>query len=122
MSFRKAVDLLRLAEMASARYAGVSLTDIERTFEVDRRTAQRMTKALEEVFPQCAATIDAERRKHWKIPAGDLRTILSQGVRDNELTALEMSIRRAERDGATSEAQALRALRDRLLAAMPSPF
>ena len=51
MSFQKATDLLRLAEMATSRYAGVSLTDVEQTFAVDRRTAQRMTKALEDVFP-----------------------------------------------------------------------
>lgn len=40
MSFQKAADLLRLAEMATARYSGVNLTDIEETFSVDRRTAQ----------------------------------------------------------------------------------
>src|SRR6056297_3853978 len=107
MSFRKALDLLRLAEMASARYQGVSLADIETEFEVDRRTAQRMTRALQDAFPHVTAGTDTERRKRWKIPAGDLKTILSQGVRETELTALEMSIRRAERDGATSDIAAL---------------
>ena len=39
MSFQKAADLLRLAELATARYQGVSLTEIEEEFRVDRRTA-----------------------------------------------------------------------------------
>ncbi len=38
MSFQKAADLLRLAEMATSRHLGVSLTDIEGEFRVDRRT------------------------------------------------------------------------------------
>lgn len=121
MSFQKAADLLRLAEMATARYAGVNLTDIEETFSVDRRTAQRMTKALEEMFPHCTTRVDDERRKFWKLRADDARLMLAQGIRDSELAALELSIRRAERDGAVTEVRALSGLRDRLLAAMPGP-
>ena len=120
MSFQKATDLLRLAEMATSRYAGVSLTDIEETFGVDRRTAQRMTKALEDTFPNCTSKADDERRKFWKLNAQDARLMLAQGVRESELSALEMSIRRAERDGAGHEVKALATLRDRLLAAMPA--
>ncbi len=119
MSFANAIALLRLAEMAGARHGGVTLSEIEEVFEVNRRTAQRLTKALEETFP-CTVSTDAERRKRWKIPATDMRTILSQGVREAELTALDMAIRRADRDGATTEVEALSRLRDRLLAAMPS--
>jgi predicted DNA-binding transcriptional regulator YafY len=119
MSFQKASDLLRLAEMATSRYAGVSLTDIEETFGVDRRTAQRMTKALEETFPNCTTKTDDDRRKFWKLNPQDARLMLAQGVRESELSALDLSIRRAERDGAAIEVKALATLRDRLLAAMP---
>lgn len=119
VSFQKASDLLRLAEMATARYSGVSLGDIEETFAVDRRTAQRMTKALEETFPNCTTRTDDDRRKYWKLNAQDARLMLSQGLRESELSALELAIRRAERDGAVNEVRALSALRDRLLAAMP---
>jgi len=120
MSFQKATDLLRLAEMATSRYRGVSLTDIEDSFGVDRRTAQRMTKALEDTFPNCTTGTDDGRRKFWKLNPQDARLMLAQGVREGELSALELSIRRAERDGATNEVKALATLRDRLLAAMPS--
>jgi predicted DNA-binding transcriptional regulator YafY len=121
MSFQKATDLLRLAEMATSRYRGVSLTDIEEAFGVDRRTAQRMTKALEETFPNCSTEVDDDRRKFWKLRADHARLMLAQGIRDSELAALEMAIRRAGRDGALTEVSALSGLRDRLLSAMPGP-
>lgn len=119
MSFAKAADLLRLAEMATARYAGVSLTDVEDEFGVDRRTAQRMTRALEDLFHGCTTGTDDSRRKFWKLNAADQRLMLAQGLRDSELSALELAIRRAERDGVSHEVRALSGLRDRLLAAMP---
>jgi predicted DNA-binding transcriptional regulator YafY len=121
MSFQKAADLLRLAELATARYPGVSLTEIEEQFSVDRRTAQRMTKALEEMFPRCITRVDDDRRKYWKIKSDDARLMLAQGIRDSELAALELAIRRAKRDGAETDVRALSGLRDRLLAAMPGP-
>ncbi|MCW1919912.1 WYL domain-containing protein [Rhodobacter sp. KR11] len=121
MSFQKATDLLRLAEMASARHAGVSLTEIEETFGVDRRTAQRMTKALEETFPNCITRTDDDRRKFWKLRADHARLMLAQGIRDSELIALNLAIQRAEREGAVTDVRALAGLRDRLLASMPGP-
>jgi len=121
MSFAKASDLLRLAEMATARYGGVGLADIETEFGVDRRTAQRMTRALEATFPGCTTATDDARRKLWRLNAHDARLMLAQGIRDSELTALELAIRRAGREGASPEVRALSALRDRLLAAMPGP-
>lgn len=121
MSFQKASDLLRLAELATALYQGVSLTDIEEEFRVDRRTAQRMTKALEEMFPGYITRVDGDRRKFWKLKSDDARLMLAQGIRDSELAALELAIRRAEREGLVTEVRALSGLRDRLLAAMPAP-
>ena len=50
MSFSKAQDLIRLAQIAAARRGGVSLEDICEEFGVSHRTAQRMTDALEETF------------------------------------------------------------------------
>lgn len=121
MSFTKAVDLLRLAEMATSRHSGVSLGDIEEEFGVDRRTAQRMTRVLEEVFDTCTTRIDDERRKYWRLDGNAARLMLAQGIRDSELAALEIALRRAEREGATNEVKALKSLRDRLLASMARP-
>lgn len=119
MSFGKAEDLLKLAEMAAARHVGVSLADIAEEFGCTYRTAQRMTRALEQTFTGVVIRTDAEQRKYWVLGQRDIRLLAAQGLRDRELVALEMSIRRAERDGATNEVEALRRVRDRLLAAMP---
>jgi predicted DNA-binding transcriptional regulator YafY len=121
MSFGKAEDLLKLAEMAAARHIGVSLADISEEFGCTYRTAQRMTRALEQTFTGVVTRTDDEQRKYWVLGQRDIRLLAAQGLRDSELVALEMSIRRAERDGATNEMAAIRRVRDRQLAAMPKP-
>ncbi|MGQ3485929.1 helix-turn-helix transcriptional regulator [Roseovarius pacificus] len=120
MSYSKANDLLRLADMATARFEGVSLQEIAEEFGCDHRTAQRMTRALEAAFPQAEVKDDEDRRRRWRLPRSDPRWLQAQGIRDVELAALDMAAQRAERDGAPDDARRLRALRDRLLAAMPS--
>ena len=101
--------------MAAAREDGVSLTDIKQTFGVTHRSAQRMTQALAQAFPSVAVTGGKRGEpKRWSL-AGDERLLLLKGIQDDELAALDMSIRRAEREGAATEARALAALRDRLV-------
>ena len=80
-----------------------------------------MTRALEHCFSGVETRIDDEQRKFWTLSSRDIRLVMSQGLRDSEMVALEMSIRRAEREGAAHEVEALKRLRDRLLAAMPKP-
>lgn len=116
----KALDIMRLAEEAAARPGGISLVQIVDTFGVTLRTAQRMSRALEEAFPMVQTRTDKERRKWWQLP--DSRLLHMQGIRDSELSALEMGIRRAERDGAATEVTALTSLRNRLLGTMPPTF
>lgn len=118
MAFRKAQELLRLAEMAGSRYRGVSLNDVCDAFGVNQRTAQRMIREFEEAFPSYTCSTDSERRRWWKI--SDMTMTRMQGVRDSELAALDMAIRRAKRDSAELDVRALASLRDRLLASMPS--
>jgi predicted DNA-binding transcriptional regulator YafY len=119
VSFSKGRDLLRLAEMAAARHSGVSLNEIAEEFHADHRTAQRMTRALEVTFPGVEIRTGEDRRRRWKLKDPGLARF--QGLRDDELAALEMSLRRAEREGASVDAAALASLRDRLLATMPGP-
>lgn len=120
MSYSKAADLLRIADMAMASFEGICLQDITREFGCNHRTAQRMMRAFETVFRQVDIGEDADRRRRWHMPRSDPRWLQAQGIRDSELAALDMAAKRAERDGAPDDAQRLRALRDRLLAAMPS--
>jgi len=90
MSFVKARELLRIAEMAKARYRGVSLRDIMSELSVNERTARRMARELEDLCPKVLITEDEERVVHEK-----------------ELSALDLAIRRAARDGAENEVAAL---------------
>lgn len=118
MSFQKAQELLRLAQMAASRHGGISLPEISEEFGVNMRTAQRMVRAMENTFPSVTFSTDSDRRRWWKLR--DTTMLGKQGIYDRELVALEMSIRRAEREGAQSEVDALQALRDRLVATLPS--
>lgn len=116
----KALKLMRLAEEAAARPGGISLVQITGIFGVNLRTAQRMTRALETAFPMVQTHTDRDRRKWWQL--SDHPLLHLQGLRDSELSALDMGIRRAERDGALTEVVALTSLRNRLLATMPAPL
>ena len=118
MSFQKAQELLKLAQMAASRHRGISLPEISEEFGVNTRTAQRMVRALENTFPSISIQTDSDRRRWWKLR--DASLIGKQGIYQRELVAIEMSIRRAEREGAQSEVEALQALRDRLMATLPS--
>ncbi len=118
MAFEKSLDLMRLAEMAAARHKGVSLVEVTQEFGVNMRTAQRMIRGLEAAFPSIEFSTDQDRRRWWKLD--DAKFLRMQGIRDSELAALDMSIRRAQREGATNDVAALISLRDRLLAAMPT--
>lgn len=119
MAFEKSLSLLRLAEMAAARHRGVSLVDVMEEFDVNQRTAQRMMRGLEAAFGSVVHSVDEDRRKWWKLQ--DASILRLQGIRDSELAALDMSIRRARREGAELDAEALVSLRDRILATMPGP-
>lgn len=118
MAFEKTLDLMRLAEMAAARHKGVSLVEVSAEFGVNQRTAQRMIRGLEEAFPSVEFSTDQDRRRWWKL--NDARVLGMVGIRDSELAALDMSIRRAQREGAAKDVATLISLRDRLLATMPS--
>lgn len=121
MSFSKALDLLKLAKMVAGRSAGVSLAEIAEEFSCSHRTAQRMTQALELTFPGVETKTDDLQRKRWRLDHYDVRLLVAEGFQDTEFVALEMSIRRASREGATNEVDALQRIRDRLLAAVSRP-
>ena len=52
MRYSRQEDLLRLAVMMQGSAEGVSIADIEQTFDVSRRTAERMRDAVLRAFPQ----------------------------------------------------------------------
>lgn len=116
MSFGKAADLLRLAMMAATR-RGVCLSDIEEEFGCVRRTAQRMTTALEEVFPATEREVDDEGRPRWRVPTRAIAQLLSPSA--DELVALTSAISQLERVGMGPEARDLVALERKVRALLP---
>ncbi len=104
MSFAKAVDLLQLARLANGR-TGVSLAEIEEEFACVRRTAQRMTQALETVFPDAEAYVDYEGHKRWRIPHGKVSEFFAPTA--DQLAALELAKETLTNAGLSNEARQL---------------
>lgn len=120
MTFSKAQQLYRIAEMAAGRRRGVSLRQVMDEFSVDERTARRMLRKLEDLFPGVETRDDNDRRRWWQM--SDVPYIQHRVLRENELSALDLAIRRAARDGAEGEAKALETARDRLVASYSRPM
>lgn len=117
MAFAKAQEMLKLAMMATRR-AGVTLEEIEREFGCSHRTAQRMTDALEDVFPQTEPSDDADdRRRRWRIPARPLVPLLTPTA--DELAAIKAAVSELERVGLTTQSRDLRALDAKVRALIP---
>ena len=118
MSFAKALDLLRLTEMARGRHLGVSLDDIRAEFGCTHRTAQRMARALERLHPDVEILTDPDRHRRWRLRDQGFGRL--QRITDGDVAALDLAIRTAEHEGDAENAKTLGRLRDRIMAAIPS--
>jgi predicted DNA-binding transcriptional regulator YafY len=117
MSYENAAKLLRLAICAAGR-VGVTLSDIEAMFECDRRTAQRMTVKLTELFPDTDRWVDADdQRPRWRLPAASVTPFMTPSP--EELAVLARAIDKLSNDGAANEARILKGLEERVLATIP---
>jgi len=117
VSFEKAKQLLRLATMTSGRVVGVTLSDIEEEFSVNRRTAQRMLDALKDVFDDLTSEVHEDRRKRWRLPQGKLRDLLT--LEPEEIAALDVAIAVFSGTPRADEAAQLTTLRDKVMALVP---
>lgn len=77
-----------------------------------------MHRALEYQFPNTETWLDGQGRKRWRIPGGQLREFFS--VSAEEVVALELGIAHLNRSGLKLEGKALEAIRDKILAFLPS--
>ena len=118
MSFAKAQDLLRLAQIAAARRGGICLEEIGSEFGVSHRTAQRMTDALEATFANVTIEEREDRRRYWRI--ADPQLVRLQPRPEATVEALEIAIRTAREENRSRHADALNDLRDGLIARLSS--
>lgn len=108
MRYSRQEDLLRLAEMMQGSAEGVSITDIEQTFAVSRRTAERMRDAVLRAFPQLEERPGLNGQKYWRFPPGTLGKIVEPTI--HELTAGHRAASIARREGDIDTAETLESL------------
>lgn len=113
MTFAKANDLLRLAQLAASRRLGISLEEISQEFGISHRTAQRMTSALEDNFANVVVTEDDDRRRRWHIESPIPDRL--QPRQENTIEALEIAARAARDENRLRHARALEDIRDNLI-------
>ena len=116
MSFAKAVDLLRLAMMASGR-RGVCLMDVEAEFGGVRRTAQRMIEALQQCFPATEHYVGDDSRHYWRLPGRAIAPLLTPSA--EELAAMSTAVAELDQAGLAFEAQRMRDLDRKVRALVP---
>ena len=74
----KSSQILELAIMMQSSYCGVSLEDIMETFEVSKRTAQRMKAVIEDNFAFRLEEVDnyTSRKKRWRLKKGAVNGLI----------------------------------------------
>lgn len=116
MRYSRQEDLLRLAVMMQGSAEGVSIADIEQTFGVSRRTAERMRDAVLRAFPQLEERPGENGQKYWRFPAGTLGKMVEPTI--DELTAGHRAASIARREGDLDTAETL----ERLLSKVQAMF
>ncbi|MBR0820255.1 YafY family protein [Bradyrhizobium liaoningense] len=96
MRYEKLEALLRVALDMRGSAEGISLDDIQRSYGISRRTAERMRDAIERVFPQMEQANPGEVPKRWRIRSGPIANLA--GISSEELAALSTAAQIAKRD------------------------
>lgn len=119
MRYGRLAGLVRLAMQMQGRADGLSLDDIGQTFEVSRRTAERMRDAIRDAFPQTEEISEPGGRKRWRLPPGTAGRLADPTIDD--ITALNHGAGIARQSGDLVTADHLDTLSDRLRARLPGP-
>ncbi|MCF8506818.1 MAG: WYL domain-containing protein [Caulobacter sp.] len=112
MRYEKSQALLRLAFEMQGSAEGVSLQDIMQTYDVSRRTAERMRDAVREVFPQVEEVSLGDGFKRWRIRS--TKGISAIPVHTDELAALHAAAELLRRDARAVQAYMLESVSAKL--------
>lgn len=116
MRYARQEDLLMLAVKMQGSAEGICLADIEREFDVSRRTAERMRDAVSRAYPQIEEIPGDGGRKYWRFPPGALGRMVEPTL--DELTAGHRAAAIARREGDIATAETL----ERLLTKVQAMF
>lgn len=114
MAYERAADIVRLALRLQGTWRGLTLDDIERDFEVSRRTAERLRNAVEDTFGPLELVESGERRHHWRLRTSTLRSLVT--VAAEELAELAAAATALGRSGLQERASMVSQLADKLRA------
>ena len=114
MPYDRAADIVRLAIRLQGSWGGLTLDDIQRDFEVSRRTAERLRDAVDDVFGRLETVDTGEARRHWRLRTPTLRDLVSLSA--EELAELTAAADALDRAGLDERAAMLRGLDDKLRA------
>ena len=114
MPYDRAADVVRLAIRMQGSGRGLTLDDIQREFEVSRRTAERLRDAVEDVFGPLETVDTGEAKRHCRLRTRTLRHLIS--ISAEELAELSAAADALDRTGLEERAVMLRRLDDKLRA------
>ena len=113
MRYERLSDLFRLAVRLQG-VGGLTIDEIREEFAVSRRTAERMRRAVEQVFGTLESVDWDDGKRHWRLPPNGLGGLL--GVSADELVELETAAAALRRTGRDEGADLLRDLAAKLRA------
>ena len=114
MAYDRAMDIVRLAIRLQGTGNGLTLDDMQREFEISRRTAERLRNAVEELFGPLVTVPTGEPKRRCRLRAPILRRLITLSAEElAELPAAAMALDRA---GLEERALMLRRLDDKLRA------
>ena len=118
MAYDRAMDIVRLAIRLQGTASGLTLDDIQREFEISRRTAERLRSAVEDLFGPLETVPMGEAKRHCRLRAPNVRRLVSLSA--DELVELLAAATALERAGLQERAVMLRRLDDKLRAVLES--
>lgn len=85
--YSRVTDAIELLVLMQSRVLGVTISDIERQFNVSRRTAERIRDSIINILPQIDEISVSGREKHWGFTDGYMKEII--GFTPDEIASLE---------------------------------
>ena len=116
MRYEPVTKIIRLAIRLQGALDGVTLDNIQKEFEVSRRTAERMRDAVEQTFGVLEVVPRDDNKRHWRLRSDALRRLVA--ISADELAELAGAADALQRAGLDERAGTMREIACKLRAAM----